>query len=139
MDYIPELKDPDIYPDDNILQDVLGKGYEAYHELLELYNENSISYEWKYYRDGKVWLCKATKKQKTIVWMSAIKGFLRATIYFPEKYTDGIYQLDISDDLKEKIKSTKNTGKSKGCTFEIKDSKVLKEFNIIMQYKLSIK
>jgi hypothetical protein len=52
------------------------------------------------------------------------------------KHIVGIYELDISDNLKELIKNTKNTGKSKGCTFEIRDKKILKEFDTVMQYKL---
>lgn len=91
MEYKKELTDPDVYPDENILQNVLEKGFEPFKELLALYDKNEISYEWRYYNDGKMWLCKATKKKKTVVWMSAVKGFLRATIYIPERYIDGIY------------------------------------------------
>jgi len=138
LEYGKELTDRNIYPDENVLQAILGKGYAPFTELLELYDKNEISYEWRYYNDGKMWLCKVTKKKKTIVWMSAVKGFARATIYFSEKYIDGIYDQELSEATKEKIKGTKNTGKSKGCTFEIKSKKVLVEFNRIMQCELSV-
>ncbi len=71
--------------------------------------------------------------------MSAWKGFMQATIYFPEKYIDQVYQLDISDDLKEKINSTKNVGKSKPCTFEIKDKNIFKDFEKVMNLKIMCK
>jgi|WetSurMetagenome_2_1015567.scaffolds.fasta_scaffold206638_1 hypothetical protein len=139
MNYEKELINPDIYPDENILQNIFDKGYEPFKELLSLFDKHEISYEWKYYNDVKMWLCKAVKKKKTIVWMSAVKGFLRATVYIPERHIDGIYELGISDTVKEMIKNTKNTGKSKGCTFEIRNKKILKDFEIIMQYKMSLK
>lgn len=32
--------------------------------------------EWRYYKDGKSWLCKITQKNKTIVWISLWEPFL---------------------------------------------------------------
>ena len=92
--------------------------------------------EWRYYNDGKAWLCKVQYKKRTIVWMSAWKGYMQATIYFSEKYINKIYGLDISEEAKEKIKSTKNTGKSKPCIFEIRSKAVLNDFSQLMQFKL---
>jgi len=139
MTYEKQLTDPNVYPDENILKEIFGKGFEAFLALIELYDKNGITHEWRYYRDGNLWLCKAVKKKKTVAWMSAAKGYIRATIYFPEKYIDAIYECDISEGTKEMINNTKNTGKSKGCTFEIKNKKILKDFNELMQYKLSLK
>jgi len=139
MTYEKQLTDPDIYPDEKVLKEIFGEGFEPFLELMALYDKNEVVHEWKYYRDGNLWLCKATKKKKTIAWMSAVKGFMRATIYFPAKYIEGIYIQDISEETKEMIKNTKNTGKSKGCTFEIKTKGILKDFNELMMYKLSLK
>ncbi|MDW7740597.1 MAG: DUF3788 family protein, partial [Bacillota bacterium] len=102
-----ELRDESIYPDENVLRSVLGGSYEAYTMLLEMFNKNEMVYEWRYYRDGKAWLCKVQKKKRTIVWMSAWKGYMQAAVYFPEKYFEKLYQLEISEEMKQKIKSTK--------------------------------
>ena len=98
-----------------------------------------MSYEWRYYRDGKAWLCKVQKKKRTIVWMSVWKGFLKAAIYFPEKYIEEVFKLAISEELKEKISSTKNVGKSKPCIFEIKDTKLFNDFEKVMNLKIRCK
>jgi hypothetical protein len=37
--------------------------------------------------------------------MSAWTGFIKATIYFPEKYTEGIYNLEVNPDLLDFIRS----------------------------------
>lgn len=134
-----ELHDEDLYPDESILKAVLGKSYEAYQGLLEAFDEHDMSYAWKYYKDGKAWLCKAQKKTRTIVWMSAWKGFMKATIYIPEKYLEGLRELDIGEKTKNVILDANNVGKSKPCMFEIKDTDDLYDFNKVMEYKLSNK
>ena len=134
-----ELRDERIYPEDNVLRLILDKSYELYVMLLELFNKNELLYEWRYYRDGKAWLCKVQKKKRTIVWMSAWKGFIQATVYFPEKYIENLFKLDISKDMKDKIKSTKNVGKSKPCIFEIRDKHIFTDFSKVMKLKIECK
>jgi len=95
-----ELTDQNVYPDDDVLQSVLGKSYDAYCDMLMLFDANDIFYEWRYYKDGKSWLCKVQKKKRTIIWISVCKGYLKATIYFPEKYIDGLYHLEIAEETK---------------------------------------
>lgn len=131
-----ELSDESIFPDESKLRMVLGRSYKAYTELLNLYERNGLVYEWRYYRDGKAWLCKVQKKKKTIVWMSAWKGFKQATVYFPEKCMEDILKLRITKDTKAKIRRTKNVGKSKPCIFEIRNNKSLKDFEEVMKFKI---
>jgi hypothetical protein len=134
-----ELHDGNIYPDDNVLKNVLGKSFEAYSELLKLFDEYEMTYDWRYYKDGKAWLCKVQKKKRTIVWMSAWKGYMKATIYFPGKYVDELGRLDIAEETKQKILETNNVGKSKPCTFEIKNKGIIKDFSKVMEYKIETK
>lgn len=134
-----QLKDESIYPNEGVLKEILGESYNAYLELLKLYDDNEMNCEWRYYKDGKAWLCKVQRKKKTIVWMSAWKGYMQATIYLPERLMDKIYSLNIKKEIKEKIKNTKNVGKSKPCIFEIRDNDVLKDLNEVMQFKIKAK
>lgn len=134
-----ELTDKDIFPSESLLKKILGRSYNAYLDLLQLYYDNDLVYEWRYYKDGKAWLCKVQKKKKTIVWMSAWKGYMQATVYFPEKYIEDIYKLNIADETKNRIMKTKNVGKSKPCIFEIRNKKVLKELEKVMKFKILAK
>jgi Protein of unknown function (DUF3788) len=131
-----QLKDENIYPDEKILRNVLGKSYEAFARMLELYDNNELTHEWRYYKDGKAWLCKVQKKKKTIVWMSAWPQYMIAAIYIPKRLLDNVYALDISEETKQKIKATKDVGKSKPCIFEIRDEKILSDFEKVMHYKI---
>lgn len=134
-----ELRNENIYPDEQVLTSVLGNAYPAYTGLLQLYDRIGLNYEWRYYHDGKAWLCKVQFKKRTIVWMSAWKEFMQATIYFPEKYLELVWDADISASQKEKIRNTKNVGKSKPCTFELRDASVLADIEKIIQLKLKCK
>ena len=135
----PELKDENIFPDETVLENALGESYQAYLELLKLYENNGLTWEWRYYNDGKAWLCKVQKKKKTIVWMSVWKGFFNAALYFPERLLGEILALEISEPTKEKIQNTKNVGKSRPCIFEVRNTKILKDLETVMLYKISAK
>jgi len=134
-----ELRDEKIFPDEKVLRNVLGKSFAAYALLIELFRKNAMTFEWRYYRDGKAWLCKVQKQSRTIIWMSAWKGFMRATIYFPGKYLEKVYQLEIGEESKRKIRLTKNVGQSKPCTFEVRDEQILTDLTKVMQLKIECK
>jgi hypothetical protein len=134
-----ELSDENTFPDESVLKKVLGRSYNAYIELLKLYESNNLVYEWRYYRDGKAWLCKVQQKKRTIVWMSAWKGYMQTTVYFPERLIDDIFKLSIADDTKARIMGTKSVGKSKPCIFEIRNKKAIKDFEKVMTFKIMSK
>lgn len=134
-----QMRDESIIPDQAVLAGILGDSFPAYQALIKHFDDNQLTHQWRYYKDGKAWLNKVQKKDKTIVWMSAWKGYMQATIYIPEKYIDQIYMLDISEERKQKIRDTKNTGKSKPCIFEVRTVDVLDDFNTLMQFKFKLK
>ena len=134
-----ELNDENIFPDEDILKNVLGESYSAYLELIQLFGNHDLVHEWRYYKDGKSWLLKVQKKKRTIVWMSAWKGYMNAAVYVPAKYIEDIYKLNISEETKEKIASTKNIGKSKPCIFEIRDISILTDLERVMEFKIQNK
>lgn len=134
-----EIGDETIYPDDEVLKEVLGASFEQYIKLLDLFKENQMEHTWRYYRDGKAWLCKVQRKKITIIWMSAWKGFMKATIYIPSKHIDQIYGLDLSKEGIVKIKATKDVGRSKPCIFEVRDDTVFPDLIEVMNFKISNK
>lgn len=134
-----ELRDESIFPDQTVLSNILGDSFPAYQDLLRLYDENQLVYTWRYYHDGKAWLCKVQKKDRTIVWMSAWKGYMQATIYMPEKYMEQVYALDIDKELKDVFRNARSMGKSRACIFEVRTPDVLKDFEKVMLLKIKLK
>ena len=134
-----ELRDGNVYPDDSVLEGILGASFDSYKKLLGMFTRADMTHEWRYYRDGKAWLCKVQKKKKTIIWMSAWKGFMQATIYFPDKYAGALTGLPIAEETRNRIRSAKRVGKSIPCMFEIRNDAVLKDLERVMEYKISLK
>jgi hypothetical protein len=79
------------------------------------------------------------KEKKTIVWMSAWKGYMEATIYFPERYADDLAGLAIGEETRNRILAAKRVGKSIPCMFKIRDDAVLSDLETVMKYKISLK
>jgi len=131
-----ELRDQSVFPDETVLRSVLGESYNAYCALLELFGKIQLVPEWRYYKDGKAWLCKVLHKKRTIVWMSAWKGYMQATVYIPLKNIEAVYQLKISEESKAKISSSKNVGKSQPCIFEIRETQILSDLQAVIEYKI---
>ncbi|SMF09373.1 Protein of unknown function [Alteromonadaceae bacterium Bs31] len=134
-----QLTDQSIYPDDSVLEKILGRSFGAYVDLLDLYKANGLHLEWRYYKDGGAWLCKLVKNKKTIVWMSAWIAYVEAAIYVPLRMLDALLELDITEETKNRIIETKNVGKSKPCIFKIKNKKSIKDFEKVMQFKINKK
>ena len=131
-----ELNDPDIYPDDDVLKDVLGDGFEFYLNLLEIYREHGLELEWRFYKDGGAWLCKVVQKKRTIVWMSAWKGFMQASVYMPVRLLDQLFELDLGEEVLHKLRNTRDVGKSKPCIFDVTNREILEPLLMVMQFKM---
>ena len=58
----PVLHDPDEYPSDDVLRRHLGRVMASWKALMEHIEEHdpALHGEWRYYKDGKSWLYKAT-------------------------------------------------------------------------------
>jgi len=134
-----ELGDENQFPSEEVLQAILGDSYSTFTELFMLFAANQMETGWRYYHDGKAWLNKVQHKKRTILWMSAWKGYMQATIYIPEKYIEQVYALDLSQERIGKIKASKQVGKSIPCIFEIRSSDVLTDLNKVMQFKIRAK
>jgi hypothetical protein len=132
------LKDPAFYSDKPVLQKALAGSYPAYEELIKLITENEYGLvpEWKYYNDGKAWLCKVVHKKKTIFWLSVWEGYFKAGFYFTEKSGAAILSLDIDPEIKRNFTNAKPIGRLIPLALIIKESNQLKDLLIVVTYKM---
>ena len=117
----------------------MGSLYPLYTELVDLLESDEIGLgiEWRYYKDGKAWLCKITRKKKTVVWMSAWQDHLHLGFYFTEKTGVGIPELEIGPALKESYATADPIGKMKPLTLELSKPGQLKDLGELLRYKIS--
>ena len=131
------LREQEIYPSKEVLQDVLGEVYNVLEELETqiTQGELALTLDWNYYKDGKSWLCKVCNKKKTIFWLSVWEGFFKATFFFTEKHLESIAELDISEQIKEDFCCMKPIGKLLPMVISIDRHEQLADLLKIIKFK----
>jgi len=132
------LKDPDILPTKEVLEKVLGKKYPVFREFMNTVESEELKLmpEWRYYKDGKAWLCKITFRKKTVVWLSVWSDCFKLGLYFTEKSGEGIPGLKIDDSIKEFYLNHKPIGKLKPIVVEVRMKSQLVDINTLIKYKI---
>jgi hypothetical protein len=95
--------------------------------------------EWNYYKDEKSWLCKILNKKKNIAWLSVWNTGFKLTFYFNENTIEGMYKLDIDNEIKDNAKNMKPVGKFHLVIILIKNKKLINNVIKLLEYKMSIK
>ena len=133
------LTNPNIFPENDVLENILGKQYKYYQKFVEKLNENKLTIEWNYYEDGKSWLCKIIKKMKTVCWLSIKNNGINLSFYFTEKNINGVKELEIDEKIKGIVDKTENVGKLLPIIFVIDNKNKINDAMKIMEYKIKIK
>ncbi len=135
------LRDEGVVPTNSVLEEVTGKSlYAVYSQLINsVTKEHGFEIQWRYYHDGKSWLCKAVYKKKTVFWLSIWEGFIRTSLYFTDKTKSGIPDLNIDDELKKSFERAKPIGKLLPFVVDILSFERLADFLKIVEYKKSLK
>ncbi|MDR1680063.1 MAG: DUF3788 domain-containing protein [Prevotellaceae bacterium] len=132
----PLLNNPEIFPTSEVLKETLGKSYAAFEQLSALLIEQGVALDWKYYNDGKAWLCKVSYKKKTIFWLSAWNGYFMTSFYFLERHLEGIMALEIDN---SHYTLEKEWGKMIPLLFNISKSEQLPDLLKMVEYKKKAK
>lgn len=135
------LRDAEIFPSDRVLKDTLGDVYDVLESFLATITNEAylLSFEWRYYNDGKAWLCKVQHKKKTILWLSVWEGFFKVSFFFTEKHLEAIAALDISEAIKTELASAKPVGRLIPMIFNINNANQLEELLTVVRFKKTLK
>ncbi len=135
------LRDAEIFPSDKVLKDTLGDVYDVLESFLATITNEAylLSFEWRYYNDGKAWLCKVQHKKKTILWLSVWEGFFKVSFFFTEKHLEAIAALDISEAIKTELASAKPVGQLIPMIFNINNASQLEELLTVVRFKKTLK
>lgn len=133
------LKDPKVTLNSQVLKSNLGKLYAIYEKLVTTIESERFKAtpEWKFYKDGGAWLCKITRKKKTVFWLSAWKSHFKAAFYFTEKTGKGITDLSIKRAHKIAYTEAPPIGNLKPLIMEISTEAQLKDVFTVADYKIS--
>lgn len=134
------LRDPDIHPSQKVLEDALGKNNKVYNEFIGIITSPTLGLvpEWRYYKDGKSWLCKVCHKKKTIFWLSVWDKYFKLGFYFSEKNCSGIAVLNIDKKIKDEFKKSKNIGKLIPLVIKMNSKDQIDDVLKIIEYKKAL-
>jgi hypothetical protein len=137
----PLLNDKDQYPDDEVLAGVLGRAKPAWDAFAASAASGlgPDALEWRYYNDGKAWLCKVVHKKKTVCWVSMWERFFKVVFYFTAKNDADIEGLPISADIKTRYREYPPIGKLKPVTVEVANKRALEAVDVLIGYKAGLR
>jgi hypothetical protein len=135
------LRDQQVFPTREVLENALGKSYPAFDGLTEILTGDpyGLTTEWRYYNDGKAWLNKVCHKKKTIFWLSVWDQYFKTTFYFSEKTGEGISELHIEEALKASFHRSRPIGKLIPLTVTIREKEQIEDVIKIAAYKKGLK
>ena len=133
------LTDPKVKPENDVLENALGKNYTRYTEFVNTINAQNLIVEWNYYNDGKSWLGKILCKKKNLCWLSVWNTGFKLTFYLTEKTIQGIQALEIDDEIKNTVTKSKPIGKLFPIILLIKNKKTMQDGLSILEYKMQLK
>lgn len=135
-DEIPLLRDKDVYPNVPVLIEALGADvFEVYEALMNMADELVFCPEWRYYNDGKVWLCKVSYKKKTIFWLSIWNKSIKVSFYFTLRTAPGILELDLPPEVSDSFRNARPIGKLIPYVYDITKREDLVVFRKVAVYK----
>ncbi|MDX9771897.1 MAG: DUF3788 family protein [Bacteroidales bacterium] len=137
----PSLNDPAVPPSPEVLQNVLGMGFPVYEKTMAVITANPYGLvpEWRYYNDGKAWLCKVVFKKKTIFWLSVWDGFFKTGFYFVERHCPGIHELEIDESIKQNLRLAKPSGTLYPVGLVLNREEQIPDLLKIIEYKKNLK
>ena len=126
----------------DVLENITGK------EIFSIYKklhttitspEFELNPEWNYYNDGKAWLCKVSYRKKTVFWLSVWNTGIKTSFYFTEKTRQGVLELAISDEIKQRFRNATLIGKLIPLSMTILKEEHLSDLRKIIHYKKTLK
>ncbi len=93
--------------------------------------------EWRYYNDGNSWLLNASRRKKTIFWLSLTGTTFRITGYFTDKAGDAIRRSALPGELKKPFLEDAGPGKLRGITITFRTKTDLAHAKTLIALKTS--
>ena len=134
----PALTDEAIEPSEKVLEDALKSAYPAYQELIDEITAEKyrLNAEWKYYKDGKAWLCKVVSKKSTIFWISVLEEYFKVTFYFTASFDEQIEHSGISESSIKQYLENKPIGKLKPLTIIANRNEVIRDITRLIDIRM---
>ncbi len=117
------------------LEAALGKMYAAWAGLCAYTFSHfpGSKEEWNYSKAG--WNMRIKDKKRAIIYMMPCAGFFKASFVFGEKAANEAWKSEVSDEIKQVIRSAPVYGEGRGFRIEVRNKKIVRDIEILLQIK----
>lgn len=135
------LTNPDLYPDKEVLSSVLGTKFPVWVAMLEQIHsvDPSVTEHWKFYNDGKCWLFRTMKKQKTIFWAGVTAGGFRISFYLSDKAELLIEASQLPLKIRQEFSEATRSTSGRSLTLEMNDIRDVGPAITLAEIKIKLK
>ncbi len=136
----PMLNNPDLFPEREVIWAALGDDcYPVFEELMNVFSrpDAGMTITWKYYPDGKSWLCRIMYKKKTVCWLSVWEHYFKISFYFTEKHRSAVAGLGISCKIRDAFEQVSPVGKLVPMILEINSKEHINDVLKIIEFRKS--
>lgn len=133
------LTDPKVFPSEDRIASHLGRRqalWDALFACVRAEHPECVA-QWRYYNDGKSWLLNLSRKKKTVLWISVVRGAFRATAYFTDNARDAVLASALSDELKDQFTTGRSFGKLRAITITIKKKRDVEDAKSLIALKIA--
>ena len=135
------LNDKTVMPTDDIVFSIIGDKHILWQKIINYLHDNhpDITEVWRFYNDGKSWLFRTLKKDKTIFWIKVLEDTFRITFYFGDKAEPIIEQSDLPESIKTDFRIAKRYNTIRGISITMADSVDADNAIKLIEIKLQLK
>ena len=132
MDSLSFFGDKSVFPEDELLSQILGTGLVLKNELCDFVAEfcGNKSEEWKYYSKKAGWSLVVKSGGRTIFYLIPQEGFFKVSFVFGEKATARILASALPEHLRKSLMESHTYAEGRSLMLDIKnkeDSAVISE------------
>jgi hypothetical protein len=140
MDDVSIFKDKKIVPSKELLADALGKTFTWWSAIQDyVYSQYpGATADWTYPGVKYGWNFRLKDKKRAIIYFLPRNKFFKVAFVFGQKATDIIVKSNISDSIKNELKSAKVYAEGRGIRIDVRNKKDIDDIKILVDIKLSI-
>jgi hypothetical protein len=135
------LTDQFVTPNEDLVFSIIGEKRILWQKIMQHLHEDQtdITEVWRFYNDGKCWLFRAIKKNKTLFWIGVTDGTFRVSFWFGDKAEPLIAQSNLPEKIKNDFETAKRYNKIRGVSVTMTNTQDVEDVIQLIGIKLKLK
>lgn len=139
MEDISAFTDKKIVPNDDLLSEAIGRTFRLWENIKKyVYSKYpDATEEWNYPGQKYGWSFRLKDKKRTIVYLLPRKKYFKTAFVFGQKATDIILKSNVSDSIKQELRSARVYAEGRGIRISVNKKDILQDIEFLIDTKLA--